>query len=106
MNTAMLAPQSGRKKTLVPEFAALMVKTDHRDEMKRLAVLERASLRCTSRERAQGAKEQPAMEYGAIDLHTKKSQVRIVREDGSVAWTGRIDTRRAAFEQVFRDRPP
>jgi transposase len=44
------------------------------------------------------------MEYGAIDLHTKKSQVRIVREDGSVVWKGRIDTRREAFARVFRDR--
>ena len=45
------------------------------------------------------------MEYGAIDLHMKKSQVRIVREDGSVVWTGRIDTRREAFAKVFRPRP-
>ena len=41
------------------------------------------------------------MEYGAIDLHMKKSQVRIVEEDGTVAWKGRIDTRRDAFEGVF-----
>lgn len=45
------------------------------------------------------------MNYGAIDLHMKKSQVRIVREDGSIIWKGRIDTRRQAFEQVFHDRP-
>jgi transposase len=45
------------------------------------------------------------MEYGAIDLHTKKSQVRIVNEDGTVAWKGRIDTRRDAFVNVFSARP-
>jgi transposase len=44
------------------------------------------------------------MEYGAIDLHTKKSEIRIVDEDGSVVWKGRIETRRDAFEKVFRDR--
>jgi transposase len=45
------------------------------------------------------------MEYGAIDLHMKKSQVRIVDNEGSVVWKGRIDTRRKTFEQVFGDRP-
>jgi transposase len=45
------------------------------------------------------------MEYGAIDLHMKKSQIRIVDEEGSIAWKGRIDTRRGAFEKVFGDRP-
>lgn len=45
------------------------------------------------------------MEYGAIDLHMKKSQVRIVDEKGSVVWKGRIDTRRDAFAKVFGDRP-
>jgi hypothetical protein len=45
------------------------------------------------------------MEYGAIDLHMKKSQTRIVEADGTVVWKGHIDTRREAFEKVFRDRP-
>lgn len=45
------------------------------------------------------------MEYGAIDLHARKSQIRIVSEDGTVVWKGRIDTRRPAFEQVFQGRP-
>jgi hypothetical protein len=27
------------------------------------------------------------MEYGAIDLHTRRSQIRIAREDGSVCWS-------------------
>jgi transposase len=44
------------------------------------------------------------MEYGAIDLHMRKSQVRIVREDGSVVWKGRIDTRREALAKVFSGR--
>jgi transposase len=46
------------------------------------------------------------MEYGAIDLHMKRSHVRIVSEDGSVIWKGRIDTRRAEFERVFASRSP
>jgi transposase len=50
-------------------------------------------------------RSQPAMEYGAIDLHMKKSQVRIVTADGSVVWKGRIDTRREAFAKVFGPRP-
>lgn len=45
------------------------------------------------------------MEYGAIDLHMKKSHIRIVTEDGAVAWKGRIDTRRDAFAPVFGRRP-
>jgi transposase len=44
------------------------------------------------------------MEYGAIDLHMRKSQVRIVEEEGSVVWKGRIDTRREAFEKAFGGR--
>lgn len=46
------------------------------------------------------------MEYGAIDLHARKSQIRIVTADGSVVWKGRIDTRREAFASVFADRAP
>ena len=45
-------------------------------------------------ERAQGAKEQPAMEYGAIDLHTKESQIRIIDGDGAVVVERRIATTR------------
>jgi transposase len=45
------------------------------------------------------------MEYGAIDLHLKKSQVRIVDAEGTVVWQGRIDTRRDAFAPVFGGRP-
>jgi hypothetical protein len=45
-------------------------------------------------------KEQPAMDYGAIDLHTRRSQIRIVREDGSVVLDGRIDTTRADLERI------
>jgi transposase len=41
------------------------------------------------------------MEYGAIDLHMKKSHIRIVTADGSVVWKGRIETRREAFAKVF-----
>ncbi len=45
------------------------------------------------------------MECGAIDLHMKKSHIRIVSEDGSVIWKGRIDTRRTEFARVFARRP-
>jgi transposase len=45
------------------------------------------------------------MEYGAIDLHTKRSHVRIVTATGDVVWKGRIDTRRAEFARVFGGRP-
>jgi len=44
------------------------------------------------------------MEYGAIDLHLRRSQFRIVREDGSVVQEGRIDTTRVAFAGVFGHR--
>jgi hypothetical protein len=46
------------------------------------------------------------MEYGAIDLHKRRSQVRIVAEDGAVQWTGRIDTTRAALSGVWAARAP
>lgn len=45
------------------------------------------------------------MEYGAIDLHTRRSEIRIVAADGSVLLERRIDTRPWAFTQVF-ERPP
>jgi len=48
------------------------------------------------------------MEYGAIDLHTLKSQIRIVGAEGGVVWEGRIPTSRAEFARVFgaRSRMP
>jgi transposase len=45
------------------------------------------------------------MEYGAIDLHTRRSQIRIVDEDGLVRLDRRIDTRAAEFVRVFGERP-
>ena len=44
------------------------------------------------------------MEYGAIDLHTRRSQIRIVREDGTVVLDRRIDTTRPAFDELFGGR--
>ena len=46
------------------------------------------------------------MEYGAIDLHTRRSQIRIVREDGTVVLDRRIDTTRDALAQLLSCRPP
>jgi len=46
------------------------------------------------------------MEYGAIDLHTKESQVRIVTADGAVVKDARIATRSARWTAVFGDRAP
>jgi transposase len=46
------------------------------------------------------------MEYGAIDLHKRRSQVRIVRQDGTVVLERRIDTTRDDLEQVVSGRPP
>ena len=46
------------------------------------------------------------MEYGAIDLHTRRSQIRIVSEEGAVVLDRRIDTRAPAFTRVFGERPP
>lgn len=46
------------------------------------------------------------MEYGAIDLHARRSQIRIVTETGEVVLDRRIDTTRAALTQVFGDRAP
>jgi transposase len=45
-------------------------------------------------------------EYAAIDLHTRRSQIRIVDEDGVVLIDRRIDTTRAAFTAVFGGRKP
>ena len=44
------------------------------------------------------------MEYGAIDLHARRSQIRIVREDGSVVLDRRIDTTRADLTGLFGGR--
>jgi len=45
------------------------------------------------------------MEYGAIDLHMRRSEIRIEDEDGRVVVARRIDTTREQFEQVFAGRP-
>jgi transposase len=44
------------------------------------------------------------MEYGAIDLHTKHSQIRIVTADGAVVVERRIVTRADSFAAVFGGR--
>jgi transposase len=44
------------------------------------------------------------MEYGAIDLHTKRSQVRIVTTDGQVVLERKIDTTRVDLTRVFGER--
>ena len=46
------------------------------------------------------------MEYGAIDLHTRRSQIRIVNAAGAVVLERRIETTRAALATVFGTRPP
>jgi transposase len=46
------------------------------------------------------------MEYGAIDLHTRHSQIRIVREDGTVVLDRRLATTRDDLARLFGDRPP
>ena len=45
------------------------------------------------------------MEYGAIDLHLRRSQIRIIDEQESVVLERRSDTTRAAFDQVLAGRP-
>src|SRR6266516_1072113 len=58
------------------------------------------------RRRAHEAQERrPAMEYGAIDLHKKESQIRIVTKEGEVI-DRRIATTRAAFQTMFWGRAP
>ena len=44
------------------------------------------------------------MEYGAIDLHLRRSQIRIINAHESVVLDRRIDTDRAAFAQIFAGR--
>lgn len=46
------------------------------------------------------------MEYGAIDLHTRESEIRIVNEDGVEVLARRVATRPAALGRIFADRPP
>jgi transposase len=46
------------------------------------------------------------MEYGAIDLHMRRSEIRIEDEHGTVVLARRIDTRREQFARVFADRGP
>ncbi len=45
------------------------------------------------------------MEYGAIDLHSKESEIRIVTADGQVVLHRRIATRRDLLCAVFEARP-
>jgi transposase len=45
------------------------------------------------------------MEYGAIDLHLRRSQFRIVQAGGTVVKEGKFDTTRADLTRVFGDRP-
>jgi len=45
------------------------------------------------------------MEYGAIDLHTKESEIRIVTADGPVVLHRRVATKREALAAVFGGRP-
>ena len=45
------------------------------------------------------------MEYGAIDLHLRRSQFRIVDADGTLVKQGKFDTTRADLTRVFGDRP-
>ena len=44
------------------------------------------------------------MEYGAIDLHLRRSQFRIVREDGTIVKEGKFDTTRADLARIFGGR--
>lgn len=46
------------------------------------------------------------MEYGAIDLHKRRSQIRIVGEDGGVVLEQKVETSRSALERVFSGRAP
>jgi transposase len=45
------------------------------------------------------------MEYGAIDLHARRSQIRIVREDGVAVLERRVDTSRDDLDRIFAQRP-
>ena len=41
------------------------------------------------------------MEYGAIDLHKRKSEIRIIDEQGVVRCEDRVETSREAFGKAF-----
>ncbi len=43
------------------------------------------------------------MEYGAIDLHARRSQIRIVREDGLVLLERQVETSRGRLGSRVRD---
>ena len=45
------------------------------------------------------------MDYGAIDLHTRQSEIRIVNGRGQVRLERRIDTRPVALTRLFAGRP-
>src|SRR5688572_16413721 len=45
------------------------------------------------------------MEYGAIDLHLRRSQFRIVQADGTVVKEGKFATTRVDLTRLFGDRP-
>lgn len=44
------------------------------------------------------------MEYGAIDLHLRRSQIRIINADEQVVFDRRVDTTREALTQLFDGR--
>src|SRR5580765_492391 len=46
------------------------------------------------------------MLYGAIDLHTRRSQIRIVDSEGVVVVERRVDTTAGGLDLVFQDQPP
>lgn len=46
------------------------------------------------------------MEYGAIDLHTKRSEVRIVDAEGRIVLERKIDTTPTDLSRVFQERSP
>lgn len=46
------------------------------------------------------------MEYGAIDLHTKESEIRILDEKGTMVFERRIATTRTRLTDVFGNRAP
>ena len=50
-------------------------------------------------------KEQPAMEYGAIDLHKRYTWIRLVTADGVVTLERRVPTTREQLTAMFRGRP-
>src|SRR5690606_15682012 len=46
------------------------------------------------------------MEYGAIDVHLRHSQIRILNDDESVVFEARIETTRAGLTWAFEGRAP